>query len=82
MKANEFIVEAEEQDIGRYDPTEDELSRLHFDDTRKPKLTLQNLNRLKKIRATKKLEQLQKEDLLQIMYGAPAGGEEEAGAEF
>jgi hypothetical protein len=33
---------------------------------------------LKKIRATKKLEQLKREDLLTVMYGQ-GGGEEEGG---
>lgn len=75
MKAIELF-EVEQRDIGRYDPEKDELSRFNLDQTRRPKITLRHLNRLKKIRATKKLEQLQKESLLQVMYGASTEEEE------
>ncbi len=56
---------------GRYDPSEDVLNVRHPDDTRKPKITLRDINRLKKIRAVRKLEQLKKQDFVHVMYGDP-----------
>jgi hypothetical protein len=63
--------EVEDSDLGVYNPQEDDLRKANMDDTRKPKLTLRMINRLKKIRATKKLEQSKKEGFLGVMYGAP-----------
>ena len=62
---------------GRYDPSEDKITQQDIGDTRKPKLTLRMINRLKKIRSTKNLEMAKKQELLGIMYGNPAGGEDE-----
>lgn len=56
-------------ETGRYDPAEDEFSHQNIDDTRKPKLTLRMINRLKKIRATKDLEMAKKDQFLGVMYG-------------
>lgn len=39
--------------------------------TRRPKLTLRHLNRLKKVRATKKVDEIKRNQLLSIMYGLP-----------
>ena len=75
MKAKELLIELEDRDIGYYDPAEDDLSRAFVHDSHKPKLTLRHLNRLKKIRATRKLDNLKKQDLLDVMYSVP---EEEA----
>lgn len=72
-----MINEVEEQDIGIYNPEEDKLSALNIEHNRKPKITLRHINRLKKIRATNKVEQLQKEELLSAMYGSkPEEGDE------
>lgn len=60
-----------------YDPSEDQVGVRNPGETRKNRLSLKHLNRLKKIRALRKLENLKREDLLGIMYGAPdeaAGG--------
>lgn len=70
MKLLEFM-NAEELSTGYYDPAEDRFNRRELSDTRKPIITLRHLNRLKKMRALKKLEQLQREDILGIMYGIP-----------
>lgn len=43
--------------------------------TRKPTITLMNLNKLKKMRAAKDLDQLMQADFLEIMYSAPAENE-------
>ena len=63
----------------RYDPEQDKINRLSIEDTRKPKLTLRMINRLKKIRSTKSLEMAKKQDLLGIMYGIGVGNDEEEG---
>lgn len=68
MKLLEFISQ-DEMATGYYDPSQDELNRRSLNDTRKPKLTLRALNRLKKMRAMKQLEALKREDILTIMYG-------------
>lgn len=59
------------QEIGYTDPNQDKFSQRQMKDSRKPKITLAHLNRLKKMRAAKDLETLMKQDLLQLMYGAP-----------
>lgn len=60
----------------RYDPEQDKISHLDLEDTRKPKLTLKMINRLKKIRSTKNLEMAKKQELLGIMYGAKPEGDD------
>ena len=40
-------------------------------DSRKPTITLTNLNKLKKMRAAKYLEELMRGDFLEIIYGGP-----------
>jgi hypothetical protein len=59
-------------ETGYYDPSKDEFNARHLDDTRKPVLTLAALNRLKRMRALRKLEKLKRQDLLGVMYAAPA----------
>ena len=67
---------AGEIEPGYYDASMDKLNRAEPSDTRKPRLTLRNLNKLKKMRAAQDLENAMREDTLEIIYGAPA---EEAG---
>lgn len=67
---------AEEIEPGYYDAGRDKLNQAKPSDTRKPRLTLRNLNKLKKMRAAQDLENAMREDTLEIIYGAPA---EEAG---
>jgi hypothetical protein len=66
------------QDSGFYDPNQDAIMGHSLGDTRKPKLTLRMVNRLKKIRSTKNLEMAKKQNLLGIMYGLAGAGAEEA----
>ena len=70
MRLVEFL---DQQDIETaiYDPAADEVGVRNPGQTRRQKLTLKNLNRLKKIRALRKLENLKREDLLGIMYASP-----------
>ncbi len=58
---------------GFYDPAEDKASKANLSDTRKPVLTLKHLNKLKKMRALRTLENLKREDLLAVMYAEPEG---------
>jgi hypothetical protein len=67
---------ATEIDATYYDPANDQYAIQHIDDTRKPRLTLIHLNRLKKMRAARQLENLVRRDTLDLLYG---GGAEEAG---
>lgn len=59
-----------------YDASKDHQGQAQVSDTRKPRLTLRNLNKLKKMRAAQDLENAMRQDTLEIIYGAPA---EEAG---
>lgn len=70
MKLFEF--DEREMSTGYYDPSQDKVEQRKLDDTRKPILRLVDLNRLKKMRALQQLERLEREDLLAIMYAAPA----------
>ena len=69
MRAGEF-------DVGYRDVSNDKLNQAKFSDTRKPRMTLFNLNKLKKMRAAQDLENAMRTDSLEIIYGsteAPMG---------
>lgn len=76
MKAKELLLEVTEDDIGVYRPEEDSITQRGLDDTRKPKVTLRDIRKLKRIRATRKVEQLKRESLYGVIYGAPAGDDD------
>jgi len=61
MRLNEF-----------YNPEFDDFQKRNQDDTRKPKLTLEQLNKMRKIKAIKKAEEIEHEKFLKTMYRAPA----------
>jgi hypothetical protein len=65
MRASEF-------DMGYRNIGQDKLNQAHFSDTRKPSITLKNLNKLKKMRAARDLENHMRMDTLEIIYGTPA----------
>lgn len=70
MRAAELLVEF-------YDPADDELGRAKMDDTRRPRLTMLHLQKLRKSRDAEKYETAQHLDFLPDMYGQPptdAGG--------
>lgn len=73
MRLLEFVTPEQASD-GYYDPKEDKVDAARPDDTRKAKVTLKDLNRLKKMRAQKKLQALKREDLMSIMYATPEEG--------
>ena len=65
---------ADEIEGAYYSPQDDKFTQAHLHDTRKPRLTLFQLNKLKKMRAAKALEDLVHADYLEIQY-APASEE-------
>ena len=65
MRADEFTG-------AYYSPEDDRFTPAHLHDTRRPRLTLIQLNKLKKMRAAKELEDLVHADHLEIQYSPPA----------
>jgi hypothetical protein len=65
MKAKEILVEF-------YDPASDELGIAHMDDTRRPRLTMLHLQKLRKSRDIEKYETAQHINFLPDMYGVSA----------
>jgi len=55
-----------------YNPEKDNKNAREFDDTRKGRLTLEALNKLRKYRELKKAENLEHEEFASIMYSKPA----------
>jgi hypothetical protein len=53
------------------DPAKDRYTQRSAYDTRKPTLTLATLNKLKKIRANRRLNVLVRQETMQKMYGIP-----------
>ena len=55
-----------------YDPADDQLGTAHMDDTRRPRLTMLHLQKLRKSRDVEKYETAQHLDFLPDMYGQTA----------
>lgn len=62
----------ESRNDSMYDP-EDDATVYKSTDTRKPKLTLQILNNLRKYREFKKNEMAKRDSVVAIVYAKPAG---------
>lgn len=60
MKLNEF-----------YNPEEDKLTKREEDDTRKSKLTLEELNKLRKVRDIRNAEKVEHDKFVRTMYAQP-----------
>jgi hypothetical protein len=75
MRILEFLDQQSLQ-TAYYDPSQDEVNMRVPNDSRRGRVTLAQLARLRQIRAMKKLEKLKREDILELIYGAP---EEEGG---
>lgn len=70
MNASEILVEY-------YDPADDEYGKARMDDTRRPRLTMLHIQKLRKARDVEKYEKAQHIDFLPDMYGQaaePSGG--------
>lgn len=55
-----------------YDPAADTLSHANMDDTRRPRLTMVHLQKLRKARDVEKYEKAQHLEFLPDMYGVSA----------
>lgn len=73
MRIRELLVEF-------YDPDDDKLGVQSYDDTRRPRLTFHQIQRLRKSKDADMVDRLEHNDFLPLMYGAPEG--EEGGPEF
>lgn len=73
------LVEFDQMPKGLYDPTQDKLNRADIMSTRKKQLSLRDINRLKKIRAFHKLEDMKRQDLISIIYSQPNGDDDGGG---
>jgi hypothetical protein len=73
------IFEFDTTNVGYYDPADDNYSVQKLHSTRKPVITLRHLNKLKKMRSAKTLENLVRRDLLAMMYGPPPAESGEMG---
>lgn len=59
-----------------YFPEDDKANQASMDDTRRPRLTLRHLNKLRKIQELKRLEMEAHGDFVKTMYGTPPEGAE------
>lgn len=59
-------------DAAYYSPENDTYGQAQLDDTRKPRITLRHLNKLKKMRAARDIENLVRRDTLKLLYGTSA----------
>ena len=61
-----------------YNPEFDEFQKADAEKRRKPKLTLEQINKLRKVRTIKRAEDLEHKKFVNVMYNAPtdagAGG--------
>lgn len=58
---------------GLYNPNEDKLDQASTDKTRSETLTLRDLNKLKKLRAYRRLDALRRRDRIEVIYGKDDG---------
>jgi hypothetical protein len=65
MKLNEFKDALQ-------DPTKDEFAQSKKLDTRRPRLTLEHLGKLRKMREIRKLEMKDRQDIYKKIYQRPA----------
>lgn len=62
--------------LENYWPEDDKFNQAELGDTRRPRLTLRHLNKLRKIQELKKLEMMAHKDFVKTMYGTPEEGAE------
>ena len=70
MRASELLIEF-------YDPASDQSGQAKMDDTRRPRLTMVHIQKLRKARDAEKYDKAQHLDFLPDMYGQsaqPEGG--------
>jgi len=81
MKKKEDIFESTQETFNRiitenYFPEDDKMNQAEMGDTRRPRLTLRHLNKLRKIQELKRLEMEAHADFVKTMYGTPEEGAE------
>jgi len=54
-----------------YDASDDEYSKVDIDDTRRPRLTLEHLNKLRKMREINAVEKDANEKFYKVIYAKP-----------
>lgn len=59
------------QEEGIVDPAENQLEKSEKADTRRPRLTLEHLGKLRKMREIRKLEMESRKDLFKKIYARP-----------
>lgn len=79
--ADDELLETTQETFNRiinenYWPEDDKMNQAEMTDTRRPKLTLRHINKLRKIQELKRLEMEAHADFVKTMYGTPAEGEE------
>jgi hypothetical protein len=57
---------------GHYSPENDEFHKAKKMDTRRPRLSLEHLNKIRKMREIRKLEMEQRKELYKTIYARPA----------
>lgn len=72
MRAADLLVEF-------YDPADDKLGQAKMDDTRRPRLTMTHLQKLRKSRDAERYEQAQHLNFLPDMYGVSAEADQGLG---
>lgn len=75
MKKNEIINE-------NYDMEDDEYMKAELSDTRRPRLTIRHLNKLRKLKDARGIEDQERSSFVKKMYGSSPpmeGGEEDMG---
>lgn len=55
-----------------YNPEFDEAQKKDAEQRRKPKLTLEQLNKLRKVRSIKRAEDIEHKKFVSVMYQAPS----------
>jgi len=81
MTKKDNIHESREETFTRiinehYDPADDKMNQASMTDTRRPRLTLRHLNKLRKIQELKALEAGAHDEFVKTMYGTPEEGAE------
>ena len=76
-KITESIEETYERIINEnYDPEDDKMNQASMSQTRRPRLTLRHINKLRKIQELKALEAGAHDEFVKTMYGTPEEGAE------
>tara|TARA_B100001287_G_C22474489_1_gene431292 strand:+ start:154 stop:360 length:207 start_codon:yes stop_codon:yes gene_type:complete len=55
-----------------YDASDDKYSKVNIDDTRRPRLTLEHLNKLRKMREINAVEQAERQKFFKTIYAKPS----------